>query len=138
MIEQAIVFFDGVCGLCNRTVDFVLSEDRERNFLFSPLQGETFQRIARDHPETMNVDSIFVLRRKPEEELLLRSDAILYILKKLPRFRWLGWLGRTFSAPIRNILYRLIAATRYQSGANAIRAGCPRPRRKRDFCRERV
>ena len=58
MIEQAIIFFDGVCGLCNRTVDFVLSEDRERKFLFSPLQGKTFQRIARDHPETMNVDSI--------------------------------------------------------------------------------
>jgi len=114
MIEQAIVFFDGVCGLCNRTVDFVLSEDRERNFLFSPLQGETFQRIARDHPETTNVDSIFVLRRKPEgEELLLRSDAILYILNKLPRFRWLGRLGYICPAPIRNILYRLIAATRY-------------------------
>ena len=114
MIEQAIVFFDGVCGLCNRTVDFVLSEDRERNFLFSPLQGETFQRIARDHPEIMNADSIFVLRRKPEgEELLLRSDAILYILYKLPRFRWLGRLGYLCPAPIRNILYRLIAATRY-------------------------
>jgi predicted DCC family thiol-disulfide oxidoreductase YuxK len=114
MIEQNIIFFDGLCGLCNRTVDFVLRTDRERNFLFSPLQGETFQRIARGHPETKNVDSIFVLRRSPEgEELLLRSDAILYILNKLPRFRWLGRLGYICPAPIRNLLYRLIAANRY-------------------------
>ena len=114
MIEQTIIFFDGVCGLCNRTVDFVLSEDRERNFLFSPLQGETFQRIARDHPETLNVDSIFVLRRNSEgEELLQRSDAFLYILDELPRFRWLARLGYICPAPIRNFLYRLIAATRY-------------------------
>jgi predicted DCC family thiol-disulfide oxidoreductase YuxK len=115
MIEQTIIFFDGVCGLCNRTVDFVLSEDRERNFLFSPLQGETFKRIGRDHPETLGVDSIFVLRPDSErEELLQRSDAFLYILDKLPRFRWLARLGYLCPAPIRNFLYRLIAATRYR------------------------
>jgi predicted DCC family thiol-disulfide oxidoreductase YuxK len=114
MIERTIIFFDGLCGLCNRTVDFVLSEDREQKFLFSPLQGETFQRIARDHPETRQVDSIFVLRRTPEgEELLQRSDAFLYILEKLPRFGWLARLGYICPAPIRNFLYRLIAATRY-------------------------
>jgi predicted DCC family thiol-disulfide oxidoreductase YuxK len=115
MIEQTIIFFDGVCGLCNRTVDFVLSEDRERNFLFSPLQGATFQRIARDHPETLTVDSLFVLRPIPEgEELLQRSDAFLYILDKLPRFRWLARLGYICPAPIRDFLYRLIATTRYR------------------------
>jgi predicted DCC family thiol-disulfide oxidoreductase YuxK len=115
MTEQTIIFFDGVCGLCNRTVDFVLKEDREGHFLFSPLQGETFQRIARNYPETVKADSIFVLRCNPkgEEELLLRSDAILYILSKLPRSRWLGRLGYICPGPIRNFLYRLIAATRY-------------------------
>lgn len=114
MTEQAIIFFDGVCGLCNRTVDFVLGEDREQNFLFSPLQGQTFQRIARDHSEALSVDSIFVLRRIPQgEELLQRSAAILFILEKLPRFRWLARLGHLCPVPVRNSLYRLIAATRY-------------------------
>jgi predicted DCC family thiol-disulfide oxidoreductase YuxK len=134
MIEQTIIFFDGVCGLCNRTVDFVLSEDRERNFLFSPLQGETFQRIAQNHPETMNVDSIFVLRCKPEgEELLLRGDAIVYILNKLPRYRWLGWLGYICPAPIRNFLYRLIAATRYPIWGRRDSCRLPTPDEKTRF-----
>jgi predicted DCC family thiol-disulfide oxidoreductase YuxK len=115
MGEQNIVFFDGVCGLCNRTVDFVLREDRERNFLYSPLQGATFRKIARDHPETLNADSILVLRSGPEKEILLqRSDALLYILDNLPRYRWLARVGHIFPATIRDAFYRLIAATRYQ------------------------
>jgi predicted DCC family thiol-disulfide oxidoreductase YuxK len=115
MGEQNIVFFDGVCGLCNRTVDFVLREDRERTFLFSPLQGETFRRIAKDHPEALNADSLFVLTRGSDKEILLqRSDASLYILENLPRYHWLARIGQKFPAPIRDTFYRLIAATRYQ------------------------
>jgi predicted DCC family thiol-disulfide oxidoreductase YuxK len=114
MIKPTIIFFDGVCGLCNRTVDFVLREDRERNFLFSPLQGETFRRISRNYPEKLKVNSIFVLRNIPEgEELLERSDAVLAILAELPRFRWLARLGQICPAPIRDFLYRMVAATRY-------------------------
>jgi predicted DCC family thiol-disulfide oxidoreductase YuxK len=115
MREQDIIFFDGVCGLCNRTVDFVLREDRERTFLYAPLQGETFQGIARYHPETVNADSIFVLRRGPEREnLLQKSDALLYILDNLPRYRWLAGIARIFPAIVRDIFYRMIAATRYR------------------------
>jgi predicted DCC family thiol-disulfide oxidoreductase YuxK len=115
MGEQNIIFFDGVCGLCNRAVDFVLREDNDRTFLYSPLQGETFGRIAQDHPETLKADSIFVLRRGPEKEIWLReSDAFLHILDNLPRYRWLSRIGQKFPAPFRDAVYRLIAATRYQ------------------------
>jgi predicted DCC family thiol-disulfide oxidoreductase YuxK len=115
MDEQNIIFFDGVCGLCNKTVDFVLREDREQTFLYSPLQGETFRQIARDHPETLNANSLFVLIPGPEKEILLRrSDAFLYILNKLPRYRSLARVGLKIPASIRDAVYRLIAATRYQ------------------------
>ncbi|MBV8227658.1 MAG: DUF393 domain-containing protein [Verrucomicrobia bacterium] len=50
--EANILFFDGVCGFCNKTVDFVLRADRNRVFLYSPLQGETFGRITQNHPVT--------------------------------------------------------------------------------------
>jgi predicted DCC family thiol-disulfide oxidoreductase YuxK len=115
MGEQNIIFFDGVCGLCNRAVDFVLREDSDRIFLYSPLQGETFGRIALDRPETLRANSIFVLRRGPEKEVWLReSDAFLYILDNLPRYRWLSRIGQKFPAPFRDAVYRMIAATRYQ------------------------
>jgi hypothetical protein len=43
--EQPVIFFDGICGLCNRTVDFVIARDHSRLFRFAPLQGETAQRL---------------------------------------------------------------------------------------------
>jgi predicted DCC family thiol-disulfide oxidoreductase YuxK len=134
MGEQNIVFFDGVCGLCNRTVDFVLREDRERTFLYSPLQGETFRRIARDHPETLNADSIFVLKRGPEKEILLqRSDAFLYILDNLPRYRWLARIGKRFPTRIRDAVYRLIAATRYRIWGRRDSCRLPTPEERTRF-----
>jgi predicted DCC family thiol-disulfide oxidoreductase YuxK len=45
LIEQNIVFFDGVCVLCNSAVDFLLSIDKKRKLKFSPLQGKTFQML---------------------------------------------------------------------------------------------
>ena len=134
MIEQSIIFFDGVCGLCNRTVDFVLREDRDRNFLFSALQGETFKKIARDHPETMNVDSIFVYRPTPQGgQLLQRSHAFLYIFESLPRFCWLARIGYLCPAPIRNFLYQLIAATRYRIWGRRDSCRLPAPEERRRF-----
>jgi predicted DCC family thiol-disulfide oxidoreductase YuxK len=94
MGEPDIIFFDGICGLCDRTVDFVLRADREGKFLYSPLQGETFKCLTRNHPEALNADSIFVLRRGQEKAILLqRSDAFLHILENLPRYRWLALVG---------------------------------------------
>src|ERR1700757_233690 len=92
MTEQTIIFFDGVCGLCNRTVDFVLREDRDRNFLFSALQGETFQRIARDCPETMNVDSIFVYRPGPQGGSCSKEVTLSFVFWMVCRDS-VGWRG---------------------------------------------
>ena len=43
--RQPILFFDGVCGLCNRFVDFMLRTDSQHRFRFAPLQGETARRL---------------------------------------------------------------------------------------------
>jgi predicted DCC family thiol-disulfide oxidoreductase YuxK len=115
MEKQPILFFDGVCGLCNRTVDFVLQEDRDRKILFAPLQGETFKAFVKDHPEVSTVDSAFVLSYTAQgEQLLMRSDAIFYILGQLPQFRWIAQIGHFIPRPIRDSVYRLIASTRYR------------------------
>ena len=37
--ESAIIFFDGVCNLCNSTVDFFITNDKKRKFRYAPLQG---------------------------------------------------------------------------------------------------
>jgi predicted DCC family thiol-disulfide oxidoreductase YuxK len=134
MDKPDIIFFDGICGLCNRTVDFILREDRAGTFFYSPLQGETFGKIAKDYPETLNTDSIFVLKRGPAKEILLqRSDAFLYILENLPRYRWLARIGKKFPRPIRDTFYRLIASTRYRIWGKRDSCRLPSPEEKAKF-----
>ena len=41
-VEGPIIFFDGVCALCNAFVDFMISRDTRARFRFAPLQGETY------------------------------------------------------------------------------------------------
>jgi predicted DCC family thiol-disulfide oxidoreductase YuxK len=114
MTNHPTVFFDGVCGLCNRIVSFVLRNDTNCEFLFAPLQGETFQEAARRYPEMLREDSIFVLRQVGSSaQILSQSDAILFIASRLPKFCWLARPGAIVPRFIRNYFYRFIAATRY-------------------------
>ncbi|HEY2122369.1 MAG TPA: DCC1-like thiol-disulfide oxidoreductase family protein [Chthoniobacterales bacterium] len=134
MGDQYILFFDGVCGLCNRAIDFVLRADRDRVFLYAPLQGETFREAARTHPETANEDSIFLLRRGPgNETLLLLSEAVLCVLEKLPGYHWLARVGRLAPRPVRDLAYRFIAATRYRIWGRRDSCRLPSPEERTRF-----
>jgi predicted DCC family thiol-disulfide oxidoreductase YuxK len=126
--SRSIVFFDGVCGLCNRFVRFVLHEDRNRKFLFSPIQGQTFKSLASRHPGTGRTDSVFVLRHSLEgEDLLAQSDATLFILSELPKYRLLSRIGFVCPVAIRNAVYKLIATFRYKLWGRTLICQIPTP-----------
>ena len=74
-----IIFFDGVCGLCNSSVDWLLRRDKNQRFLYSPLQGITaVSKLSAD--QIADLDTIVYYR---DGKTLLRSDAALYIVKDL-------------------------------------------------------
>ena len=109
--ESMIVYFDGVCGFCNRTVDFLLKRDTAATLRFAPLQGET----ARDHlPEQdrTSLDSLVVSRG---EKSWRRSAAVVRTLWQLPA-PWpiMGWLLWLIPLPLRDLGYRLFAKVRYR------------------------
>ncbi len=109
--SRPIVFFDGVCGLCNRTVDFVLRRDRRRTFRFAPLQGEAARRRL-DPRDIASLDTIVLI---DEAGTHRRSSAVVRILLQLQGIWRLGgcllWL---IPRPVRDLGYRLIAARRYR------------------------
>jgi len=41
MAGGTVLYFDGVCGLCNRFVDWLIRHDREGRLRYAPLQGRT-------------------------------------------------------------------------------------------------
>lgn len=108
--ESPIIFFDGVCALCNQTVDCVMKLDRNKTFRFAPIQGTSAQKML---PQNMILDmnSIVVFH---QGELYSKSDAIIFILKNLgPSFRIFAILS-LIPRVIRDLIYSFIAKNRYK------------------------
>lgn len=109
--EAAIVFFDGVCGLCNRFVDFLMRRDHRRRLRYAPLQGETAQKYLPNELRE-SVDSVVFLKNG---ETSTRSTAVVHILVELGG-AW-GLLGRLIGAIprlLRDPGYRVVARWRYR------------------------
>jgi predicted DCC family thiol-disulfide oxidoreductase YuxK len=112
--EFPILFYDGVCGLCNGFVAFVARRDRAGRFRFAPLQGET----AAQHLPTpasfsaaSGPDSILLL---DEEGLHDRSKAVLRVLAQLGGPWKLAAGLRLVPRFLRDAVYGFVAKNRYR------------------------
>jgi predicted DCC family thiol-disulfide oxidoreductase YuxK len=77
-----ILFYDGVCGLCDRLVQFVLRRDRRARFRFAALQSEVAtQTLGHFGKNPDELDTVYVLT--DDERLLHRGRAIFYVLEQL-------------------------------------------------------
>ncbi|MCH8924402.1 MAG: DUF393 domain-containing protein [Planctomycetes bacterium] len=108
------IFYDGGCGLCHRTVRFVLAEDSDgAAFRFAPLGGERFLQAVPEPQREGLPDSIVVLRA--DGRLLIRSAAVLHILARLGGlWRLASVLGHIVPAVLRDGIYDLIARVRHR------------------------
>ena len=107
---RKILFFDGVCGLCNWAVDFVLKRDVNRVFQFAPLQGDTARALLT--PSDLNDLNSMVLW--VEGRAYRKTSAAVRILWQLgPVWQLVGTLIWLIPLPIRNLAYSLIARNRY-------------------------
>ena len=105
-----VFFFDGVCGLCNAAVDFLIARDPAGRLRFAPLQGETAAAVL---PES---------DRECLKSLVLLDDAGA-TRRSAAVVRALGHLGGVWSlaswglwlvpGPVRDLGYRAVAKTRY-------------------------
>jgi predicted DCC family thiol-disulfide oxidoreductase YuxK len=108
--SQIIVFFDGYCNLCNRSVDFLIKHDKQKKLKFAPLQGSTAKKMLPDN--NYDIPNSIVLWNKGE--ITNRSRAVLTACSKLSG----GWrvlsVLRIFPAFLLNWVYDIIAANRYK------------------------
>ena len=80
--EPDLMFYDGGCGLCHRSVKFVLARDLEgTRFRYAPLQGSTFQATYDAARRGDLPDSVIV--RTADGRTLVRSRAALHIGERL-------------------------------------------------------
>ena len=125
-----VLLYDGVCGLCNRVVQFVLHYDRNCVFRFGALQSAFAGRILRRHgldPECQNTLVVVLNLDTEQEQLLFRSDGALYLLRQL-RQPWplLARMASFFPRVLLENGYRFVAASRYRIFGKY--ESCPLPR----------
>lgn len=108
MDNHPIVFFDGVCGLCDRSVQFTISHDKKRVFRYATLQSE----IARQMLGEQITFESFILYENGK--VFYRSTAALKVAEKLGGFWRLLYVFMLVPAFIRNGVYDFIAKNRYK------------------------
>jgi predicted DCC family thiol-disulfide oxidoreductase YuxK len=116
--SNPIVLYDGVCGLCNRLVQFVLKNDRNDVFRFASLQSKLAEQIlVRHRLRSESLETVYVVLDYglAEERVLSRLNAVVYVLQQLGGpLTYVSALLRVLPAPVQNFLYGLVARNRYR------------------------
>lgn len=109
--NKSVILFDGVCNLCNASINFIIKHDKNEHFVFASLQSDAAKEILLHFPAKKNkLDSILLI----ENEIIYdKSTAALLISRKLSGgFKFL-YAFRILPKFIRDALYNLIAKNRY-------------------------
>ena len=118
------VFYDGNCGLCHRTVRWILAADRDGSkFRFAPLDSTAFRKAVPQKEAAALPDSFVV--RTQDGRILTRSTAFIRVANRLGGlWRGIGWLLSLTPAPVRDWVYDRVARFRHKWFAQPKEA-CP-------------
>jgi len=108
-VHRTIVFFDGECLLCNRTLLWIVRNEKSQKMVFAPLKGIQAQMLLEEYDALP--DSIIV---HDGMNILTKSHAILHICKEMGGI-WniIHVIMKIIPKGIRDILYDIIAKNRY-------------------------
>lgn len=108
---QSIILFDGVCNLCNSSVQFVLRHDKKKRFLFSSLQSDAALKLLLQlNVKNSKLDSIVLIEGN---KIYDKSTAALRIAKELNPLWNIFFIFIIIPKPIRDYVYDFIAKNRY-------------------------
>src|SRR5262245_21026118 len=131
-----LVLYDGVCGLCNRVLQFLLRHDRRGVFYFASLQSERGKEIvARSGGDPDALSSFYVVAnyRTPGAKTLIRSRGALFVAGEL------GWpwklmrVAGILPTSLLDRLYDLVARHRYRMFGRYEQCLLPTPEFRKRF-----
>ncbi len=110
--DYPIVLFDGMCHLCDRSVQFVLDRDRKGQFHFAPLQSALGRDLLRRYE--LPVDTLDTMVLIENDRSHTRSSAALRVAAGLT-YPWKTWvLFLAIPKTIRDAVYNIVARNRYR------------------------
>lgn len=130
--NKKLILFDGVCNLCNTSVQFIIKHDKKNVFLFAPLQSDIGKQIIETyHIDTHKTDSILLFT--PEKGIDYKSTAALKIASHLGFPINVMVVFLIIPAFIRNWIYDYIAKNRYKWYGKKESCWIPTPELKSKF-----
>ena len=133
---KAIVLYDGVCGLCNRAVQFLLKRDRLDRLQFASLQSDLAAKVLERHGmDPKRLDTVYAVLNYQEsnEALLAKGDAFLFFASVIGGIWSVARVGKIIPRSVRNWLYDFIARHRYQVFGKSESCMLPDPKQRHKF-----
>lgn len=109
--KSPVLFYDGTCGFCQQSVQFILQHERAEEIYFAPLDSELANQLKKQHPKLQSIDSIVVFKGK---ELLVESDAVLALTTYLKAPYHFAKYARVIPKTLLNQGYRIVAKHRHR------------------------
>lgn len=131
MNSEKIILFDGVCNLCNSTVQRVIENDVKNLFRFASLQSDFGQKFLEEN--NLSKDEFQSLILLDGEKFYTKSDAVLRIGRELEGIYKLSGLLFVFPKFIRNTVYDFVAKNRYKWYGKRESCWLPTPELKEKF-----
>lgn len=129
-LSNPILLYDGSCGFCQQSVQFILQNERDESVCFAPLQSDFASQLIKEHPFLQTIDSIVVLQGK---EVLVESDAVIALTTYLKFPYHLGKMLKIFPKYSRDALYKLVAKHRHRFVRNNETCLLPSPQQRKRF-----
>ena len=131
MENNGIILFDGVCNLCNGSVNFIIDRDKNHYFKFSAQQSAAGNRFLNEYQLPDSILQTIVLIE--DEKYYTRSTAALRIARKLDGAWPLMYGFIIIPQFIRNAIYNVIANNRYKWFGKSETCRIPTPELKSLF-----
>ncbi len=129
--NHPVLLFDGVCNLCNSSVQFILRRDPSARFRFASLQSEEGQELLSRFSETPeDLSSVILIENG---QLYARSEAALRVARRLSGLWPALYLFKIVPLPLRDAVYNWIARNRYRWFGKKEQCMMPRPEWKHRF-----
>ena len=130
--DKKIILFDGVCNLCNSTVQFIIKYDKKDLFRFVPLQSDLGHKITKHIGiDVSKIDSMVVY--EPNIAYYLKAQATLKIAKYLGGIFSLLRVFSIFPKGISDAVYDFVARNRYKWFGKKESCMIPTPELKSKF-----
>jgi predicted DCC family thiol-disulfide oxidoreductase YuxK len=111
--HKKIILFDGLCNLCDASVQFIIKRDSKDIFRFVSLQSDLGQELLQKLPPAIQkTDSIILY--ESDKVFYYKSQAVLEIAKSLGGIFYCLLIFKLLPTAINNTIYDYIAENRYR------------------------